>query len=152
MPPTGFAVRRAHFDELDALLELYHHLHTEDAALPPRPQLEAIWKSIENRPDIHYFVLEVDGRVVSSCNLTVVPNLTRGARPFAVIENVVTHPDYRRRGLATALLRHALEIAWSSGCYKVMLMTGRKDPATLRFYEQAGFKPGVKTAFIATNE
>ncbi len=36
--------------------------------------------------------------------------------------------------------------------YHHMLMTGRKDPATLRFYEQAGFKPGVKTAFIATNE
>jgi GNAT superfamily N-acetyltransferase len=152
MLPTGFTVRDARFDELDALLELYHHLHTEDAPLPPRPAIEAIWRSIQDNPSIHYFVAEVDGRIVSTCNLTVVPNLTRGARPFAAIENVVTHPDYRRRGLATALLHHALEVARSAGCYKVMLMTGRKDPATLRFYEQAGFKPGVKTAFIATNE
>jgi hypothetical protein len=31
-----------------------------------------------------------------------------------------------------------------------MLMTGRKDEATLRFYEGAGFKRHVKEAFIAT--
>jgi hypothetical protein len=29
-----------------------------------------------------------------------------------------------------------------------MLLTGQKDPATLRFYEQAGFARGIKTGFI----
>jgi hypothetical protein len=65
MSGSELKIRRARLDELDALLELYHHLHTEDASLPPRPQLEAIWRSIQNRPDIHYFVVEVDGRVVA---------------------------------------------------------------------------------------
>jgi GNAT superfamily N-acetyltransferase len=152
MPDDVVAIRSARPDELDALLDLYHYLHTEDATLPPRPQLEALWKSIQDDPAVRYFVAELDGRIVSTCNLTIIPNLTRGTRPFGVIENVVTHADYRRRGIATAILRHALDTAWSAGCYKVMLMTGRKDPTTLRFYEQAGFKPGVKTAFIATRE
>jgi GNAT superfamily N-acetyltransferase len=152
MSGERFTIRSARPDELDALLELYHYLHTEDAPLPPRPQLEALWTSIQEDPAIHYFVAEMDGRLVCTCNLTIVPNLTRAARPFGVIENVVTHADYRRRGLGTAILRHALDAAWSAGCYKVMLMTGRKDPATLRFYEQAGFKPGVKAAFVATRE
>jgi GNAT superfamily N-acetyltransferase len=149
MPSESFIIRSARPDELDALLDLYHHLHAADVPLPSRPQIEAVWKSIVENPGIHYFVVEVDRRIVSTCNLTIVPNLTRGARPFGVIENVVTHADYRRRGLATALLQHALQTAWSAGCYKVMLMTGRKDPATLRFYEHAGFTPGIKTAFIA---
>jgi GNAT superfamily N-acetyltransferase len=152
MPGEPFVIRTARPDELDALLELYGHLHTEDVALPPRPQVEAVWRSIQDNPGIHYFVAEVDDRIVASCNLTVIPNLTRGTRPFGVIENVVTHAEYRRRGLGTALLHHALQAARSVGCYKVMLMTGRKDPATLRFYENAGFKSGVKTAFIATQE
>ncbi|MDM0009985.1 transposase [Variovorax sp. J22G73] len=33
--------------------------------------------------------------------------------------------------------------------YKVMLMTGRKDEATFRFYEAAGFNRDDKQAFIA---
>ena len=61
----------------------------------------------------------------------------------------MTHADYRGRGWGRALLAHALAHAWSRGCYKVMLMTGRKDPDTLRFYENAGFDRHGKQAFVA---
>jgi hypothetical protein len=47
------------------------------------------------------------------------------------------------------LLRHALQIAWGRNCYKVILLTGSKSEGTLRFYEQAGFRKGIKTGFIA---
>lgn len=79
----------------------------------------------------------------------MIPNLTRGCKPYAVIENVVTHSQHRQQGYGTAILKHALAYAWSVECYKVMLMTGRKDEATLRFYESAGFDRQSKQAFIA---
>jgi GNAT superfamily N-acetyltransferase len=44
------------------------------------------------------------------------------------------------------VMQAAVDHAWSNGCYKVMLMTGRPDPAVLRFYEACGFQRG-KTAF-----
>lgn len=50
---------------------------------------------------------------------------------------------------AKSLLKHTLEQAWQAGCYKVMLLTGRKDEATLGFYESAGFDPNDKQAFVA---
>jgi len=50
---------------------------------------------------------------------------------------------------AKAVLAHALDDAWRQNCYKVMLLTGRKDEATLRFYEHAGFDPHDKQAFVA---
>ena len=86
---------------------------------------------------------------MSSCTLTVIPNLTRACRPYGVIENVVTHAEHRGRGWGKAVLAHALAAAWRQDCYKVMLLTGRKDEATLRFYERAGFDPHGKQAFIA---
>ena len=86
---------------------------------------------------------------MSTCTLILVPNLTRGGRPYGLIENVVTHPDYRRRGLGTSVLKRALQAAWERNCYKVMLLTGSKNEATLRFYEKAGFARGVKTGFVA---
>ena len=87
--------------------------------------------------------------MVASCTLTVIPNLTRACRPYGVIENVVTHAAHRNQGWGRALLQHALAHAWRERCYKVMLMTGRKDENTLRFYEQAGFDRHGKQAFVA---
>ena len=147
---SEFHIRSIRKDELVKLIELYKHLHeTGDAPLPPDDQLARLWNEIMDNPVLHYLVGKVDGKLVSSCTLAIIPNLTRGARPYGLIENVVTHREYRGRGFGTRPLRHALQIAWDCDCYKVMLLTGRKDEATLRFYERAGFKRGVKTGFVA---
>ena len=91
--------------------------------------------------------LAQDGEeVVATCKLIVVPNLTRSQRPFGLIENVVSAQARRGQGFGKAVVRAAIEHAWSAGCYKVMLMTGRTDPAVLAFYEACGFQRG-KTAF-----
>ena len=63
--------------------------------------------------------------------------------------NVVTHAAPRGNGWGKRLLREALSFAWANGCYKVMLLTGRKDEATLEFYEGAGFSRDEKTGFVA---
>lgn len=136
-------------EDLDSLLLLYQHLHADDVALPERFKVDAVWSEILSNRSCQYFGGFLDEQLVSSCNLTIVPNLTRGCAPFGLIENVVTHADYRKRGYGKALLTHALNSAWSSGCYKVMLMTGRKDKETLEFYAAAGFDSGEKQAFIA---
>lgn len=83
---------------------------------------------------------------VTTCTLVVVPNLTRGATPYALIENVATAAGHQRRGYGAALLRYAASRAFAEGCYKVMLMTGSKDPSILRFYKNAGFEQS-KTGF-----
>ena len=135
-------------DELSALLFLYAHLHPDDAILP-LGEAAPLWETLRQDPNQHCLGAYWNGSLVATCTLVVVPNLTRGGRPYGLIENVVTHPDYRRRGLGTAVLKHALQIAWERGCYKVMLLTGSKNESTLRFYEKAGFERGVKTGFVA---
>lgn len=136
-------------DELDALLALYQHLHPADTPLPGRPQIEATWHRIMRNPDQHCLGFYLQGELVASCCLSLSANLTRGCRPYGLIENVVTHATHRQRGYARALLDHALQVAWAEGCYKVMLMTSSLDPATLRFYRNAGFDPDAKQAFLA---
>jgi GNAT superfamily N-acetyltransferase len=146
---SEFRVRPVRENELARLLELYKHLHTDDVLLKIDRRLKELWDEIWTNPRLHYLVGELDGELVSSCTLAIVPNLTRGARPYGLIENVVTHSDYRKRGFATQVLVHALQIAWDNDCYKVMLLTGSKKASTLKFYEQAGFRRNIKTGFIA---
>ena len=81
----------------------------------------------------------------------IIPNLTRNVRPYAfvvVVENVVTHGDYRKKGYATACLNFAKQIAEENHCYKMMLLTGSKKESTLNFYRNAGYNNLDKTAFI----
>ena len=74
--------------------------------------------------DDHIIAAEKDGKLVSSCTCVVIPNLTGGQRPYAFAENVVTHADHRKRGLAAACLERAKQIAVREGCCKMMLLAG----------------------------
>jgi GNAT superfamily N-acetyltransferase len=148
MPETNnVIIRQAMKNDLDGLLDLYAHLSPNDAPLPPRAQVVKLWEEIIANPALTYFVAEQEGKLVSSCNLTIVPNLTRGARPFGVIENVITHPDFRRQGLAKRVLDRAVDTARQAGCYKVMLMSGAKRAQAHALYEKVGFKKDTKVGF-----
>ena len=99
-------------------------------------------------PLYHVLVGEADGRVVSSVTLIIIENLTHNLCPYALIENVVTHYDFRGQHYATALMDEASRIAEDAGCYKIMLFTGSKKDTTLRFYENCGFSREGKTGFL----
>lgn len=134
---------------LPALLSLYKHLHPTDEPLPVPEVVDAVWQEVLSNPRCRYFGAFAGDQLVSSCTITVIPNLTRACKPYGVIENVVTHQAHRQQGLGKAVLAHALQFAWLQGCYKVLLSTGRKDEATLQFYEHAGFDRNAKQAFVA---
>lgn len=140
-------IREIKNDELTKLLELYTFLH-EDAVPEMTDNLQKTWNSIINDPNHHIVVKEVDGHIVSSCVCVIIPNLTRGIRPYAFVENVVTHEDFRGKGYATECLNYAREIAKKENCYKMMLLTGSKKETTLNFYRSAGYNSEDKTAFI----
>jgi ribosomal protein S18 acetylase RimI-like enzyme len=135
--------------DLPALLQLYAHLHRKDEPLPEPRVVESVWGELLSSPHFFCFGGHENGSLVSSCTLVIVPNLTRGCRPYALIENVVTHTDYRNRGWGHTILSHAMGAAWTRRCHKVMLMTGRKDDAIIRFYESAGFDRNDKQAYVA---
>ncbi len=143
------SARLIRYDELDKLMELYRELHPEEPEVESKA-LRRQWNDICSDGSLFYVVVDEDGKLVASCTLAVVKNLTRGLRPYGVIENVITRRDKRRRGYGTMALRMAVEIARQRGCYKVMLLSGAKDEGTLRFYENAGFERGVKTGFIVS--
>jgi len=137
--PGEMQIRTVELSDLGPLLELYRQLHPDDPDLASQ-DAERIWREIAARPGDAIFVGLVDGVLVTTCALAVIPNLTRGGSPYAVIENVVTDAAHRKRGYGRAMLQAAVSAAWRSGCYKVMLLTGRTDPGTLDFYRAAGFE------------
>lgn len=140
-------VREITEKDYEGLMKLYMQLH--DNPYPEKDnEMTKLWNKILADKDHHIIVAEEDGRIVSSCVCVIVPNLTHSQRPYALIENVITDTEYRKKGLATACLDYARELALRENCYKMMLLTGSKEESTLRFYERAGYNRNDKTAFI----
>jgi GNAT superfamily N-acetyltransferase len=119
------------------VLELYRYLNPDDP-MPEPSEAATQWSKLLASEVTQVFVADIGGLLVSTCVLVIVPNLARGGRPFEVIENVVTHPNHQKKGIGSSILGAAFDAAWNAGCYKVMLATGSKNEATLRFYEGAG--------------
>ncbi|MGN6422950.1 MAG: GNAT family N-acetyltransferase [Asticcacaulis sp.] len=138
-------VRFADSGDVPALLQLYRHLAPDDALTPLDDALKNR-ELLQLYPGSGIIVGCVDGALVATCTLIVIPNLTRGGAPYALIENVVTDAAHRNTGYGKTVLKAATEAAWRSGCYKVMLLTGSQRPETLQFYQAAGFEQS-KTGF-----
>lgn len=143
--PLDFWIRAASREDLPELLQLYRHLIPAENLLDSE-QAAQIWDRFSRYDGSAIYLGIRDGALVSTCTLVVVPNLTRGGASYALIENVVTHAEHRGRGHGKAVLEAAISAAWDRGCYKVMLLTGSKNPATLDFYRSVGFEH-TKTGF-----
>ncbi len=143
----NYIIREIKDNDFQQLMELYIHLHEKD--IPEKDErVSAVWENIISDKNHHIIVAEYEGKIISSCVCVIIPNLTRNQRPYAFVENVVTHADYRGNGIATACLDYARDIAIKENCYKLMLLTGSKNENTLNFYRRAGYNSEDKTAFI----
>jgi GNAT superfamily N-acetyltransferase len=140
--------REAGPDDFEGILRLYRQLHPADPPVEDGSD-GAAFQQILSSPWLRLFVLELDGVVVGTTYLNVIPNITRSASPYAVIENVVIEESLRGKGLGKQLMADTLRAAWDAGCYKAMLMTGSRRPSTHAFYRSCGFSATAKTAFLA---
>ncbi len=138
-------IREAAEADLPRLLELYFQL-SQLGSLPeaaPRPVTEAhraALRALRADPHATCLVLEVGGQVVGTLTVYILANLSHGARPFAVVENVVTDAAVRGRGWGRLLMAHAEELARRQGCYRIVLTSHRRRTDAHRFYERLGFQ------------
>ena len=80
------------------------------------------------------FAIHAAGRVVAEVNLVA------GWNGYVHMENLVVARDFRRQGLARALVERAAAWAESRGLAGVMLETQSNNVAACQLYESCGFK------------
>jgi GNAT superfamily N-acetyltransferase len=102
----------------------------------------AHWLGLLRHPGTSVLVAE-ERRIMAVATLHILPNMTYGGRPYALIENVVTAKDHQRQGFGRQVMEAAIARAWDAGAYKIMLLTGKQRGARA-FYEKLGFDPDEK--------
>ena len=132
-------------NELLSLLELYQQLNPTDDIMSENIA-KNIWNDILSQ-NVKYFVAKENGKIISSCYVCIIPNLTRGGKSIGFIENVITDTKYRRKGIGKKVVENAIEYAKEHNCYKVLLQSGNKRTEAYSFYEAIGFDSSSKRAF-----
>jgi GNAT superfamily N-acetyltransferase len=140
--------RLARASDLPSLLALFA-VSEVSAVAAPGEHAERIWQETLAQPGVYLFVSCDRDRVAATCMLITAPNLLRGGRRHAFLENVVAHPEMRGQGHGKAVLQAALAQAWASDCHHVLMQSGRADPRVHAFYEALGFEPGLRVAYVA---
>ena len=107
----------------------------------PLPQSYYVaFEAIDADPNHELVVAEMDGLVVGTLQLSVLPYLTYQGRSRAQVEAVRINSNRRGAGIGALLMDWAIDRARRRGCHLIQLTTDKARPEALRFYEQRGFR------------
>ncbi|MBI3738343.1 MAG: GNAT family N-acetyltransferase [Chloroflexi bacterium] len=82
------------------------------------------------------FVWEENGKIIG--NASLVPHTYKGKK-IALIANVATHPDYRKRGIGRALTERVMASARQKGARELWLHVRDDNPTAIKIYADLGF-------------
>jgi len=102
---------------------------------PNKDEYNSIWMSYNNQTNVHSIVALIDGKVVGYGTL-IIETKIRGGK-LGHIEDIVSHNDFRKKGIGKAILESLFEIALDYGCYKVALACMEHN---MPFYEKCSYE------------
>lgn len=104
------------------------------------PYLTA-FRALDADPNQQLVVVERDGVVIGTLQITYVPGLSRRGATRAILEAVRISPAERGGGLGAELVEWAMAAACERGATLVQLTSHRGRVDAHRFYERLGFEP-----------
>jgi len=139
-------IRLLNQNDLESLLELYVQLDKQNEHYSMMTSYK-VWKEISSNNNIKYIGAIENNKVIATCYLVIIPNLTVGGKSIGFIENVITDEKCRNKGIGKQIIETAIQISRENNCYKVILQSGMQRKEAHQFYKKLGFSDMTKKAF-----
>ncbi len=120
------------------------------AAGADRSNVAALWEAVFPNDSPHNAPLKVfDAKLILQDGMLLIAVEEEAVIGTAIagydgvrgwLHKVAVLPEYQRRGVATALVRHAMRVLRTVGCVKVNLQIRATNSEVRGFYESLGFK------------
>jgi ribosomal protein S18 acetylase RimI-like enzyme len=126
--------------DLPQLVELLGHLFEQEAEFHPdaEKQRRGLQAILANPSIGRMFVAREGRRVVAMASLLYTISTAEGGKA-ALFEDLVVHPDERKRGIGEALLKHVGGQARAEGVLRITLLTDMQNERAQAMYRRAGF-------------
>ena len=134
-------VEPATIEDLPALTELVMELfaHSGDFSPDRSTQERGLQLILEQPSRGRIFVLRTDHRIIGMVNLLFTISTARGG--FVILmEDVVIHPDHRRLGYGSMLVKYVIDFARQKDFKRITLLTDRISAESQSFFHQLGFE------------
>ena len=142
--PEGLVVRPATTADLLAVLAIHARRDPgTDRPVAPTARQVQTWTETMGRDGLTVYVGELDEELVGTATLLLMPSITQGCEPTAFVEAVVVDHRFRRRGIASTILRRLLADAEVAGVNKVQLLSHKRHATdgAHDLYLGLGFEP-----------
>lgn len=107
------------------------------------------WYNFKSGSDLFKsFIVEEKGLVIGSCYLSIISNIARKGKYYAVIENIIVRPVSFGRDVRKALMEISIDYAKSCRCYKVMLLNNMHESHVVGLCRSLGFVGDSKVGFV----
>lgn len=112
----------------------------EDSTAPAAVSEDVLWAMLKD-PRMFFVVAETeDGDVVGGTSAHLLPNLIQG-KPELYLYDLAVHPEFRRRGIASALIRALREIRDELGAAVLYVQAHLEDEEAHALYRKLSSAP-----------
>jgi glucosamine-phosphate N-acetyltransferase len=95
------------------------------------------------------YILKENNKIIGSITIIIEQKIINNNGRVAHIEDLVIHPEHRKAGIGSKLLKFAKTIAKNENCYKIIL---NADESIENFYTNNGFsKYGISFKYNLIN-
>ena len=133
-------IREALETDLPSILSLYGQPDFDNGVIADLSDAEDFLAMIGRYPDYRIYVAEIASGVIGVYSLLIMDKLAHKRTPSAILEDIVVATSRQRQGVGKALVAHAMNMARSKGCYKLVLSSNARRTDAHRFYDQLGFQ------------
>ena len=138
-------IRRATEEDLPTIIALLNDdeiaRSREGFAPEVTTQTREAFIELSNDPNNELLVGELDGELIATMQLTIIPGISRNGMRRGLIEAVRVRADHRSKGVGAVFMKQVIERARERGCGMVQLTTDVRRTAAQRFYVRLGFEP-----------
>ncbi|MFX1566953.1 MAG: GNAT family N-acetyltransferase [Promethearchaeota archaeon] len=142
-----YSLRKANLNDIDKLIEFRIEFLKEIQEYPPYKEFEIFQNSLKeylltkmkNNKFVAWFA-EYENEIIATSGLSFLqkpPHFINITGKFAYIMNMYTNPEWRRKGIGSALLEKLFEEIKQKGIHSVVL---HATPSGRFLYEKYGFR------------
>jgi GNAT superfamily N-acetyltransferase len=137
----AIVVREAIAEDAETIAALMAEMDDVPAAEADASAIRHVIAEMSAYPDHRvYLALDLAGTPVGTFSLMIFCSPSHQGARQGMLDGVVVTRAQRGQGVGRAMLRHALTMAASAGCYKLALSSNLKRVDAHRFYEDIGFQ------------